>query len=61
MSDKVLEVKLDHAYTGAGTTSTVRWIHFENMLREVGKLNPNEILEGVKVTPEGIKYYIGTR
>jgi hypothetical protein len=61
MSDKVLEVKLDHAYTGAGTTSLVRWFHFEKMLRNEGKLHPNEIIEGVKVSSEGIQYYIGTR
>lgn len=61
MNDKVLEVKLDHAYTGAGTTSRVRWFHLEKMLRDAGRLNSNEILEGVKVDKEGIQYYIGSR
>lgn len=61
MSNDVLEVKLDAEYRGSGTTATVRWFHFEKMLRNEGKLHPNEKLEGVKISEDGIQYFIGQR
>lgn len=63
MSDKVLEVKFNNERTGAGLTGltcTATWSLFEKMLRDEGRLHPDEKLEGVNVSEHGIQYFIGT-
>lgn len=62
MSEKELVVKLGTEYNGlgfTGLTSTMRWSHFEKMLRDEGKLHTDEKLEGVNVSEDGIQYFIG--